>query len=162
MTDNNLLFRIVIICEVLEHFNFNPLPALIEINRVLKNDGYIYIGMPNYAKLINRIKLLLGKSIHNSIDDFFRQLDRNDNMIVGVHWREYTLSVTIQLIEKTGFETVKSYYFSEKIHIGTNVLWSLIRKVLYFYPPFRPSQVVIGKKITLPVYDFLFTDANSE
>jgi SAM-dependent methyltransferase len=69
-------FDAVIICEVLEHLNFNPLPALQEINRVLKNDGYIYIGMPNQTCLGNREKLLRGMSIHNSIEDFFKQLAR--------------------------------------------------------------------------------------
>ena len=61
----------VVMCEVLEHLNFNPLPVLLEINRVLKDNGIIYIGMPNQASLGNCLLLLFGKSIHNSISDFF-------------------------------------------------------------------------------------------
>lgn len=154
-------FDVVVICEVIEHFNFNPLPIFNEINRVLKNDGYIYICMPNQANILNRLKLLVGKSIHNPIDDFFRQLDRNDNMIVGLHWREYTLPETIQLIEKMGFETVASYYFAEKMHMKTGLLKTVFRELLYLYPPFRPSQVVIGKKTKEPSTDFWITEANS-
>ena len=151
----------VIICEVMEHLNFNPLPVLQEINRVLKNDGYIYIGMPNQANLGNRIKLLKGRSIHNSIGDFFKQLDRNDNMIVGLHWREYTLDETMELIQKMGFDTVAKYYFHPAAHYKSNFLKEMLKKIAFSYPPFRSYQVVIGKKVSIPIYDFWLTDANS-
>lgn len=152
---------VVIICEVLEHLNFNPLPVLKEINRVLKNDGYIYIGMPNQSSLRNRIKLLLGKSIHNPVDDFYRQLNRNDNMIVGLHWREYTLVETMQLIEKMGFETIAKYYFMGQDESHPNIIKRLLKKIIYFYPPFKSFQVVIGKKVMLATHDFWSTEANS-
>jgi SAM-dependent methyltransferase len=164
-------FDAIIICEVMEHFNFNPLPVLKEMNRVLKKDGYIYIGMPNQARIINRIKLLHGKSINNSIDDFFEQLDRNSNMIVGLHWREYTLIETMKMIEKMGFKVTHKYYFVEKENI--NIIDPLFKKLLLFIkilmktfiyvnPSFRPYQVVIGKKISVPIYDFWLTEANSD
>jgi SAM-dependent methyltransferase len=151
----------VIICEVMEHLNFNPLPVLQEINRVLKNDGYIYIGMPNQANLGNRIKLLRGRSIHNPIGDFFKQLDRNDNMVVGLHWREYTLDETMALIQKMGFDTVARYYFQPASRHKSNFLKEVLRKMAFFYPPFRSYQVVIGKKVSTPIYDFWLTNANS-
>jgi SAM-dependent methyltransferase len=157
-------FDLVIICEVIEHLNFNPLPVLREINRILKNDGFIYIGMPNQANILNRIKLFFGQSVHNPITDFFKQLDRNDNMIVGLHWREYTLGETMEMIEKMGFETVLKYYFNEKSHGNAsvlNTLKTLIKWALFIYPSFRPSQVVIGKKVKVPVCDFWMTGANS-
>jgi len=152
---------LVIACEIIEHLNFNPLPVLKEINRVLKNDGYIYIGMPNQSSIVNRIKLFFGKSIHNPIEDFFKQLDRKDNMIVGLHWREYTLIEIIQMIEKMGFNTITKYYFIEKGHAKTGILKTLLKKIIYSFPPFRPSQVVIGRKVTAPIFDFWLTEANS-
>jgi SAM-dependent methyltransferase len=151
----------VIICEVLEHLSFNPLPVLREINRVVKDDGYIYIGMPNQTSLINRIRLLMGKSIHNPINDFFSQLDKNDNMIVGLHWREYTLNETIELIKKMGFEPVAEYYFQPAEPHKSNILKEILKKIAFSYPPFRSFQVVIGKKVSIPTYDFWLTDANS-
>lgn len=154
-------FDVVIMCEVLEHLNFNPLPILKEMNRVIKNDGYIYIGMPNQANLHNRIKLLLGKSIHNPLDDYYRQLDKNENMIVGLHWREYTLPETMQLIEKMGFKTFDKYYFMGKETLSPNPIKRLIKKIAYSHPPCRPFQVVIGKKVMSPDYDFWSTEANS-
>ena len=152
-------FDAVIICEVMEHLNFNPLPVLKEINRILKKDGYIYIGMPNQSHIINRIKLLLGKSIHNPIDDFLKQLDKNRNMVVGIHWREYTLTESIQMIEEMGFQRTKSYYFAGER--DTNIIMALIRTLLYIIPSFRPYQVLVGKKVHIATHNFWFTEASS-
>jgi SAM-dependent methyltransferase len=151
----------VITCEVIEHLNFNPLPALKEINRVLGQSGYVYIGMPNQSDIHNRVKMALGRSVHNPIPDFFKQLDRNNNMIVGLHWREYTMSETVELIEAMGFELVKKYYFSEKGDSGANLLKATLKRILFMYPPFRTSQVVIGRKIAAVKSDFWLTDANA-
>lgn len=158
----NECFDAVILCEVIEHLNFNPLPVLREINRVVKKDGFIYIGMPNQSHIIKRLQLLRGKSIHNPIDHYFKQLDRNDNVIVGLHWREYTLSETIQMIEAMGFHAVNSYYCKNLSRATEpNLVKMLIKFLLYMIPSFRPSQVVVGRKTSEPTYDFWLTDANS-
>jgi SAM-dependent methyltransferase len=151
----------VVICEVIEHFNFNPLPVLQEINRVLKVGGYVYIGMPNQASLQKRINFLLGRSIHNSVDDFFKQLDRKDNMIVGLHWREYTMGETVELIRKMGFEAVKKYYFQPAAERKPGLLQALWRKMAEYHPSFRTFQVVVGRKVSTPSHDFWLTEANS-
>ena len=57
-------------CETLEHLNFNPLPVIQEIHRVLKRGGLFYCALPNIASRGNRLKLLEGKSIHNPIAEF--------------------------------------------------------------------------------------------
>jgi SAM-dependent methyltransferase len=152
-------FDAVIFCEVMEHWNFNPLPVLQEVNRVLKTGGCVYIGMPNQAGIANRLNLLLGRSIHNPVGDFFRQLDRNDNMIVGLHWREYTQQEAVQLIERMGFEAIAAYFYIEPVRPGASLLRKLARTIVFSYPPFRPSQVVIGRKRSQPVHNFRQTDA---
>jgi SAM-dependent methyltransferase len=151
----------VIACEVFEHLNFNPLPAFQDINRVIKQRGYLYIGMPNQAKFVNRLKLAFGRSVRNPIDDYFKQLDRNDNMIVGLHWREYTMNETVQLVEAMGFELASKYYFSEEGVAGASPFRSALKQLLSVYPSFRTSQVVIGRKIATINHDFWLTDANS-
>ena len=82
-------------------------------------------------------------------------------MIVGLHWREYTVSETTEIIEHMGFETIRTYYYAEKDNAGIHLIVSILNKIIYSYPPFRPTQVVIGKKVTVPQYDFWLTDANS-
>jgi 2-polyprenyl-3-methyl-5-hydroxy-6-metoxy-1,4-benzoquinol methylase len=39
-------FDCVIMCEVLEHLNFNPLSVLKEINRVIRPGGFFYLTVP--------------------------------------------------------------------------------------------------------------------
>lgn len=84
------IFDFIIMCEVIEHLNFNPVPVIREINRISKLNALFYLSHPNHASLANRVKLLLGRSIHHPIDYYFQQLDPQENMIVGIHWREYT------------------------------------------------------------------------
>jgi len=153
-------FDAVVICEVIEHLNFNPLPTLLEINRVLKLGGYLYIGMPNQASLKNRIRLLKGHSVHNPIQDFFQQLDRSDNMIVGLHWREYTMPEAIDLIGRMGFKTLESYYFMGSEY-NSKFPKSIIKKLIYSHAALKPFQVVIGQKESTPSFDFWQTEANS-
>jgi SAM-dependent methyltransferase len=155
-------FDVVVLCEVMEHLNFNPLPMLREINRVLKQGGYLYIGMPNQAKLANRIKLLMGRSISNPVEHFFNQLDKRSNMVVGLHWREYTMSETVAILGRMGFETVQKYYYADGRRAGEKslVTW-LLKRLSYLYPPFRPYQVVLGRKVQIPEHVFWLTDANS-
>ena len=83
-------FDLVIMCETLEHLNFNPLPVIKEINRVMKPGGLLYLTVPNQLSAGNRLKLLRGETIQASIEQFYQQLDLRLNMIVGLHWREYS------------------------------------------------------------------------
>ena len=45
---------LVIACEILEHLNFNPLPIVKEINRILKLGGLFYIATPNAASFVKK------------------------------------------------------------------------------------------------------------
>lgn len=154
-------FDAVLFCEVMEHWNFNPLPVLAEVNRVLKPGGFAYIGMPNQASLVSRLRLLAGRSIHNPVGDFFKQLDRRDNMVVGLHWREYTQGEAIEMLARMGFEPAKAYYFIEPAREDAGLLRRIARTLVYAYPPFRPAQVVVGRKIASPAHDFWRTEASA-
>jgi len=141
-------FDVIIICEVLEHLNFNPLPVIGEFKRVLKKSGYLYVGMPNSVHILNRVKMLFGKSISNSIADFFDQLDKNKNMIVGIHWREYTMAEVHDVLLRMGFKIEYKYYFSninKPVSLYLLMMF-VIKKVLYIIPSFRQSVVIVGMK----------------
>jgi len=138
----------VIMCETLEHLNFNPLPVIKEINRVLKSNGLFYLTLPNIASSANRKKLLAGKSIHNPIQDFFAQLDAEKNMIVGLHWREYTTEEIKEMLNAMGFEVIHQKYegLSKSLSIKAQ-LRKIITKIV-----FRVINLPIIKGI---VYDSL-------
>jgi len=133
-------FDLVILCETLEHLNFNPLPVLAEINRILKKGGYLYISLPNLTSLVNRLKLLFGYSIFNPIEDFSAQLRSDCNMIVGIHWREYTREEMVTMLALSGFRVIKHYFF-------TNTRSQYLARMLYrLLPQFRPNQTMLVQK----------------
>lgn len=151
----NNTFNCIIMCETLEHLNFNPVPVLSEIRRILVPGGFLYISLPNLCSLENRMKMLKGESVHNPIDDFFLQLDPNCNFSVGLHWREYTREELIQLVKRTGFEPVKHTYFHpldlrklpvkfyiRSIWVKKNFVY-LIKKL---FPYFKSTQTLLSRK----------------
>jgi SAM-dependent methyltransferase len=133
-------FDVVIMCETLEHLNFNPLPVIAEINRVLHTDGYLYLALPNLVSLPNRINLLRGRSIHNPISDFAVQLSARANMIVGLHWREYTRSELLEMLSMTGFKCISHVY---EMPVRASRLASLLYRL---FPTLRPGQNLLAKK----------------
>jgi SAM-dependent methyltransferase len=140
-------FDAVIVSEVIEHLNFNPLPLIQEINRILKKDGIIYITTPNQVNLINRIKIVMGLSIRNSLYDSVTQLDQTRQTICGIHWREYTLSELIQLLEITGF-TPTTHSYS---HMAQKPTSPFLKKIFYItcgclFPQLGDSITIIAKK----------------
>jgi len=140
-------FDAVILSEVIEHLNFNPLPVFQEINRILKKDGILYITTPNQVNFMNRIKIILGRSIRNSLSDSVTQLDQTKHTICGIHWREYTLEELIQLLEIMGF-TIAHYTYSSMANKNTS---PFIKKFFYtagslIFPRLADSITVISKK----------------
>ena len=73
---------------------------------------------------MNRIKIISGHSIRNSISDSVTQLDQTQHTICGIHWREYTLEELIQLLEITGF-AITTYTYS---HMAKNTHLSIHKK----------------------------------
>jgi ubiquinone/menaquinone biosynthesis C-methylase UbiE len=150
-------FDAVILSEVIEHLNFNPLPVLQEINRILKKDGILYITTPNQVNLINRIKIILGRSIRNSISDSVTQLDQTKHTICGIHWREYALEELIQLLEIMGF-TITTYTYSPMAKKTTS---PFIKKIFYatsslLFPKLADSITIISKKKEYRPMNFWF------
>lgn len=153
MPANDAAFDIVIMCETLEHLNFNPLPVLAEINRILSTSGYLYLALPNQASLVNRTKLLFGKSIHNPVQDFFEQLDRTTNMIVGIHWREYTGAELEELIVRSGFSIINHQYYT------THCATAPARVAYTLFPKLRSNQTIIARKAQCTAHVYHFSEA---
>lgn len=140
-------FDAVILSEVIEHLNFNPLPVLQEINRILKKDGILYVTTPNQVNLMNRIKIILGRSIRNSISDSVTQLDQTKHTICGIHWREYTLEELIQLLEITGFTLLDYTYSSMASKNASSFMKNIFDATSsLIFPKLADSVTVISKK----------------
>jgi SAM-dependent methyltransferase len=149
-------FDAIILSEVIEHLNFNPLPLVQEINRILKKDGILYITTPNQVNLINRIKIISGRSIRNSIHDSVMQLDQTKHTICGIHWREYTLEELIQLLESTGFGITTAEYTPMTKKNSSSVLSRIFYISGLLFPGFAESITVIAKKKEFRPLQFWF------
>lgn len=149
-------FDAVILSEVIEHLNFNPLPLIQEINRILKKDGILYITTPNQVNLINRIKIISGRSIRNSIHDSFTQLDQTKHTICGIHWREYTLEELIQLLDITGFAVMTAEYSPMTKKNLSSFLSSIFYVSGLLFPRLAESITIIAKKKEFSPVKFWF------
>jgi SAM-dependent methyltransferase len=132
----------LIACEIFEHLNFNPLPVIAEVNRILKDDGVFYIAMPNGSYYLKRIKYLFtGKFPSFSISELFSQLDPNDNMVVGLHWREYSIDEILNLVEPIGFKSIAIHNISDR-----NTAGGLLKRILRSILPGGETIVAVFRK----------------
>lgn len=131
----------VIMCEVLEHLNFNPLPLMKEINRILVPGGLFYVALPNQNSIRNRLRFLAGKSVGIPISDFYEQLDPAKPVIANGHWREYSMQDLQDLLVPLGFETKRHYYFglSETLP-GLSFKRSFGKAFYRFFPQMKENQ----------------------
>ena len=105
-------FDVIVMCEVLEHLNFNPLPLLKEINRIGKPGSIFYLSLPNFARLKNRKSILKGEAVGIDVVSLFNQLDPHHPEIANGHWREYTAPEIREMLERLGYRLADHYYFS--------------------------------------------------
>lgn len=138
---------LLIACEIFEHLNFNPLPVIKEINRVIKLGGYFYLSMPNASSFVKRLKYLIqGKLPTFTPKQLFEQLDAKNNMVVGLHWREYTLKEMKQMVEPFGFVIVSKQFPSDTGLDKSNFLKYLLKRIIFSLPGCQPNQIIIFKK----------------
>jgi SAM-dependent methyltransferase len=95
-------FDVAVLTEVLEHLREYPARSLADIRRVLRPRGRLYLTTPNAAYVMNRLRLLLGRSIYTPLRDWI------DGPTHARHAREYTFGEIEQLLEHADFKIVSS------------------------------------------------------
>jgi len=99
-------FDLVLLHNVLEHLH-SPLGVLEESKRVLKSGGFLSLITENHAALKNRVRLVLGGSVHFPLWRFISPEDHvvksGRSVFIG-HVREYTTSELRYLVSKAGLE----------------------------------------------------------
>ena len=102
----------MLLCEVIEHFNSDPMFCLIEVNRVLRPDGFIVLSTPNAASWFAIYRALQ----HLQPNRFANYGTREYNKFHCIHAREYVPSEIVLLLEAAGFGyfeiTTKDYGIS--------------------------------------------------
>lgn len=138
-------FDVVIMCETLEHLNFNPLPVLKEINRIGAPGSLFYLSLPNAANVYNRARVLRGQAVGVDVESFFRQLAPGSSEIVNDHWREYTADEVRLMLERLGFRVETQYYFSLGETLGASGLRRRAARLIYERAPWlKENQTTIA------------------
>jgi SAM-dependent methyltransferase len=138
-------FDVVIMCETLEHLNFNPLPLLKEINRVGAPGSLFYVSLPNAASIYNRTRVLRGEALGVDVESFFTQLSPDSSEIVNEHWREYTGPEVRLMLERLGYRVERQYYFSLGETLERPSLRNKAARLLYARLPWlKENQTTIA------------------
>jgi 2-polyprenyl-3-methyl-5-hydroxy-6-metoxy-1,4-benzoquinol methylase len=140
-------FDVIIMCEVLEHLNFNPLPLLKDINRVGRIGSLFYLSMPNAASIYHRRRLAQGFANGVQVDEFFEQLSPGSSLVANGHWREYTAAETRQMLEPLGFGIEKQYFFSYgEVTEAGSLRRKLARSFYKAFPGLKENQTTLAVK----------------
>jgi hypothetical protein len=94
----------VLICEVLEHFVNDPLFCFIEINRILKPNGFVVVTTPNAASWYSIYRALNQEHPSRWPVYSLNEARRRHH----IHVREYLVSEVEQLLDGAGFGGITS------------------------------------------------------
>jgi SAM-dependent methyltransferase len=89
-------FDLVMLCEVLEHMDVDPMFCLCEINRITKTGGKLLVSTPNACSARNAYKCCLGHRPH-----FYMQYHKNRDRYR--HNFEHDVHSVRTLLEAAGF-----------------------------------------------------------
>ena len=104
-------FDIVNSNDMIEHLHGSPKRFLTESYRALRPGGRIVLTTPNLASLHNRLLLLLGRSVHHSIRDWYHGPEWLRPRYTG-HVREFTPGELRYVLREAGFVDVRVRSFN--------------------------------------------------
>jgi SAM-dependent methyltransferase len=141
-------FDYIIFTEVLEHIFAPPSAVLGETWRKLRHAGTLALSVPNIANLLNRAKLLVGRTPLEDPDHQFKR----DWVHGHGHLHEYAKAEIVAICQKAGFKLAKT----DMLHIGPidilrGELHFTLRRFVYhsmlaIFPNLRPTIYVICRK----------------
>ena len=90
----------VVFTEVFEHLRDYPVRSLQECARILKPGGYLFFTTPNAGYVMNRLRLLRGRSVYTPMQDWIGGVPH------ARHAREYLFSEVDQAMRIAGLDVV--------------------------------------------------------
>jgi len=94
----------VVLSETFEHLRISPLFTLEQIARVLGPGGLLYLTTPNFYRLGNVLRFLLGRGLSN---DPLHEYDKLESVGHMGHVREYTAAEMLAFLRRAGFAQIE-------------------------------------------------------
>ena len=144
-------FDVVVCSQVLEHFTLSHLRPVLELKRVLKKGGVLFVDVPNVACFRNRIRLLKGKNITWDYEKHYLDAEpiRSEEgcFFPHRHNREFTLSELVLLFQKANFSKVEGYFLkSRHLRKGIGKIKSVGTMIRDLLPSTRKTVMAAGIK----------------
>lgn len=98
-------YDIVCFCEVIEHMIESPIRALLNINAMLKENGFLIMSTPNVNRIENVARMIAGANLYDPYSGYGKY---------GRHNREYNKHELFQMLTLCGFEI--EVMFSANVH----------------------------------------------
>ena len=140
---NDDAFDGVIFTEVFEHLRDYPARSLVEVARVLRPGGYLFFTTPNAAYVMNRVRLLRGRSVHTSLDDWIGGVPH------ARHAREYLFSEVERCMTMAGLEielsTSRHFHVEDPSPVRRTVKQGIDRLSIA-RPTLGPMIVMVARK----------------
>jgi SAM-dependent methyltransferase len=158
-------FDAVVFSEVIEHLIGSPLPALMEIHRVLTPGGTLLLSTPNARYLRERVlllgRLLLWRSLEPAAEFRHRNRLRGEERY-NVHHMLFTRGELRWLVAQAGFGQTRVRHVAARESVGVTWAralrwpWRVLPKALLWglttlIPPVRSMLVVTARKGGDPV-----------
>lgn len=138
-------------CQALEHFTHSHLPPVIEMKRVLADDGVLELDVPNAASFRNRSRVLRGKQATYDYKKHYLYEKpityKGREYYPGRHNREFTQEELALLLAEAGFTRIEVRFLVSRRHReGWERLRTLGTALKDAIPPLRKSLIAFARK----------------
>ena len=140
-------FDVVLVIDIIEHLHRSPRELLNYSISSLKTGGLLLIETPNAVHLVNRFKVLLGKSNQTNANFFYWNIGEYRS-----HVREYTRSELKEILSYHNLEAVDSKMNNTAVEMVEDqsfprkVILNAYKLISGLYPNFRATILISGKK----------------
>jgi SAM-dependent methyltransferase len=153
----------ILFADVIEHLVHSPRPAVVEFARVLRPGGVVVATTPNAVRLPVRLKVVLGHSNWQALDDFY------DQEVHGGHHHEYTPEEFRASFERAGFEIAEFLLHGSTMDVRVDSFAALDSRVRHgtkrshpaialaklpiaaleaIFPRMRRDMLLVARKVT--------------